>query len=483
MTLLPFEWPAGEGPVHLRLAGALRAAITNGRLPPGARLPASRILAVDLQVSRWVVTEAYEQLKAEGYLAARTGSGTTVAATHRGVPDPPPGPTVHRPPATATLVDLAPNLPDLRAFPRSLWRSALTHALDTLSTRELGYPDPLGDPELRRVLADYVRRVRGVPALPSDVVITNGTTGSIGLLFRALAATGGTRVALEDPGWPQLRAAAGGARLTAVPVPVDERGLRAALLAGLDVDSVCVTPSHQFPTGVVLAPERREQVLEWAARGGLLIEDDYDAEFRYGRRPVDALASIDAENVVYLGSVSKTLAPALQIGWMVLRGRHRAAAEPFLRDHRTGPPIIDQRALAWLIASGGYDRQLRRMRRSYQARRTELRARLAEAAPGAHITGPDAGLHVLLELGAIDEQTFMAALARRGLAATALDECRIRRTGPSGVLIGYGNLPVAGMRGVATAVGAAVAEAAGRPRTPAPSPDRDQPARPSAHRR
>lgn len=455
MTLLPFEWVATPGPLSQRLAASIRAAITAGRLAPGARLPAGRALADDLQVSRWVVTEAYEQLKAEGYLASRTGSGTTVAATHRLGPAPGerrPSP----PPPPAADVDLSPNLPDLRSFPRATWKAALRRAVDGMTARDLGYPDPLGDRELRRVLAEYLRRVRGLAADPSDVLVTSGTAHSLSVLFRALVAGGGCRLGVEDPSWPRLLQTAGRSGLSTVPVPVDERGLRCAALSGLALDAVCVTPAHQFPTGVVLAPERREQLLAWTGGRRLVIEDDYDAEFRYGRRPVVALASLGQDGVAYLGSSSKTLAPALRIGWMVLRGPHRAAAAQILGDDRTGPSTIEQRALATLIEDGAYDRHVRRMRRTYRARRAELVDVLSRAAPHVRVGGLDAGLHLLLDVPPADEGVVVDALASRGLRATPLGDCRVAAGGRSGVLIGYGNLLATRVPAVAEAVGAAL---------------------------
>ncbi|WP_448609570.1 MocR-like pyridoxine biosynthesis transcription factor PdxR [Geodermatophilus sp. URMC 60] len=439
MTLLPFPWEAARGPVSHRLAAALRAAITDGRLVPGERLPASRTLAEDLRVSRWVVTEVYDQLKAEGYLTARTGSGTTVSATHRprAIAD-----VVREPSSTPSAeVDLSPNLPDLRSFPRAMWKAALRRAVDSLTVADLGYPQPLGDRELRRVLADHLRRVRGLDADPADVVVTSGTAHSLGLLFRVLAAGGGRRLGVEDPSWPRLLQTARRVGLERVPVPVDERGLQVDVLDDLALDAVCVAPAHQFPTGVVLAPERRERLLSWAGADRLVVEDDYDAEFRYGRPPVAALASLQPDAVAYLGSTSKTLVPAVRIGWMVLSGRHRRAVERVLTDERAGPSTIEQRALALLLADGGYDRHVRRMRRAYRARRAGLVTALSGVAPELRVRGLDAGLHLLLEVPPDDERALAAELVRRGLRVMAVGDCRLTSTGPSGVLVGYGNLP------------------------------------------
>jgi GntR family transcriptional regulator/MocR family aminotransferase len=452
VTALPFEWRDGPGPAHARLAASLRAAVTSGRLRPGERLPASRVLAEELAVSRWVVTEAYEQLKAEGHLVGRSGSGTVVAAQH--LPEPP----IRRAPPPAEpprlTQNLTPNLPDLRAFPSTRWRAAVTAALAELTPAELGYPELLGDPRLRQVLADYLRRVRGLRAQADDVVVTSGTGHSLALVLRALAASGARRLAVEDPGWARLGPAALAAGVDPVPVPVDADGLRTDLLAA---DAAFVTPAHQFPTGVALAPSRRQQLLEWAAGGGLVLEDDYDAEFRFDRRPVGALAALGPQHVAYLGSTSKTLVPGLRIGWMVLPPRWRQAVTEVVRQDPAGPSTLDQRALALLVEAGDYDRHLRRMRRSYASRRAALVSCLAEAVPAARVVGLDAGVHCLLDVGDVDDAGLASRLARQGVQVMALSECRWT-PGPGGILLGYANLPEHAMPEVAAQVARALRE-------------------------
>jgi GntR family transcriptional regulator/MocR family aminotransferase len=462
VTGLLVTWdPDGDGPAHQRLAAALRAQVNDGRLIPGERLPPSRILADDLGLSRWVVTEAYDQLKAEGYLRARVGSGTVVAGRPlpQAAADRPPGsgPPPLDVPAALGMTDLSPALPDLSSFPRTAWRAALTKALATAGDAELGYPDPIGSPVLRATTAAYLRRVRGLDPAPERLHVTQGVRNAVALLCRALRAGGARRVAVEDPCWPRLRDIARGAGLDAVPVPVDGDGMRVGLLHGLDVDAVFVTPTHQFPAGVPLSASRRLALVEWAdAPGRLVVEDDYDAEFRYDRRPVGALAALAPGRVVYLGSASKTLSPALHLGWMVAPD-HLDEPLAAARDGiGTLAPTPDQLALAHLISSGAFDRHLRRMRRLYRRRRTAMLAALSGALPGAVAAGMDAGVHVLWRLpDGTDEAGVLARARSRGLTLLGLSECRVGPGGPA-LVLGYGNVPehraLAGARALADAL-------------------------------
>ncbi len=394
-------------------------------------------------MSRWVVTDAYQQLTAEGYLSGRTGAGTFVADVNPAAQDLPRAAAPHpaQPQARVGQYDLRPNLPDLRSFPHAPWRAAATRAVTSLGPRELGYPDSHGDSALRRVLADYLRRVRGLATDPTDLLITSGTTRSLSVLFRALARNGPSRVAVEDPGWPQVPAALRTAGLEPVPVPVDTDGLTTDPLCALEVQAVCVTPAHQFPTGVALAAPRRQQLLEWATGSRLVIEDDYDAEFRYDRRPVAALAALVGQRVAYLGSCSKTLAPGVRIGWLVVPGRTGSAVQEVLADDPAGPSTMDQRTLAELIASGAYDTHLRRMRTAYRSRRTAFIHALRTAMPTARIVGLEAGVHCLLELDDADDTAAAHQLAQQGITAMPLSACRNVPTRSAGLLLGYANLP------------------------------------------
>jgi GntR family transcriptional regulator/MocR family aminotransferase len=462
VTLLPFAWDDAPGPLSQRLAASLREAVTVGRLTAGERLPASRILAQDLGVSRWVVTDAYQQLTAEGYLSGRTGAGTFVADVHPPAQDLPGARARHQAQvqAHAGQYDLRPNLPDLRSFPHAPWRAAAARAVASLGPRELGYPDPHGDLALRRVLADYLRRVRGLAVDPADLLITSGTTHSLSVLFRALSRTGQTRVAVEDPGWPRVPAALRTAGLEPVPVPVDADGLTTDRLSALDVQAVCVTPAHQFPTGVAMSAPRRQQLLEWATGSRLVVEDDYDAEFRYDRRPVSALAALGGPRVVYLGSCSKTLAPGVRIGWLIAPGSTGSAVQEVLGSDPAGPSTMDQRTLAELIASGAYDTHLRRMRTSYRNRRAEFLSSLRAALPAARIAGLKAGVHCLLELDGADDTAAAHQLAQQGISVMPLSACRHLPTQPQGLLLGYANLPSHHHRRVAQAVAAVVTSSA-----------------------
>jgi GntR family transcriptional regulator/MocR family aminotransferase len=438
-TLLELD-EGRSGPLHARLSGALREAIRGGRLPAGSALPPSRALAEDLGCSRWVVTEAYAQLAAEGYLEARVGSGTRVRAGGQAAADRPPP---EAPPARAPRIDLAPGLPDLRAFPLSRWVSALRAVASTLPYAELGYPDPTGHPRLRRVLAEYLGRVRGAVADPAHLTVCRGVADGTGRLCLALRAAGVEALAVEEPGWHRLRDAAASAGLRVVAVPVDSEGVRVAdLEADPAVRAVLVSPTHQFPTGVVLSPARRAAVLEWARRvDGLVLEDDYDAEFRYDRRPVGTLQGTDPSRVVLLGSVSKTLSPALGIGWVLTpsawTGRLRATAGQW-----AWPSTLDQLTFATFLQGGDYDRHLRAARRRYRVRRDRLVQTLASHLPDAELLGVAAGLHLLVHLDTeVDPAAVVDRAAANGIRVANLATYRSRpdAIGP-GLVLGYGNL-------------------------------------------
>jgi GntR family transcriptional regulator / MocR family aminotransferase len=457
-TLLELEG-GRRGPRHARLSGALREAIRDGRLPAGSALPPSRQLAADLGCSRWVVTEAYAQLTAEGYLDARVGSGTRVRPLGRAAAG---QPAPAAPPARAPRIDLAPGLPDLRAFPLGRWVSALRSVAATLPYHELGYPDPAGHPRLRQVLAGYLARVRGALVDPADVTVCRGVTDGTTRVCLALRAAGVGAVAVEDPGWHRLREAAAGAGLRVVPTRVDGHGLR---VGDLDDDpavrAVIVSPTHQFPTGVVLTAERRAALLDWARRvDGLILEDDYDAEFRYDRRPVGTMQGTDRSRVVLLGSLSKTLSPALGIGWVVAPPAWVEALRA-TTGQLAGPPTLDQLALAAFLQAGAYDRHLRAARARYRRRRDRLVQALGERLPDARLLGVAAGLHLLVHL---DPRVDCAAVVRRsatgGMRVANLDTYRCRDDAiDPGLVLGYGNLADGQLDEAVALLAATVAEA------------------------
>jgi GntR family transcriptional regulator/MocR family aminotransferase len=449
------------GALHARLAEAFRAAIRGGVLPPGGLLPPSRLLAADLGCSRWTVTEVYQQLVAEGYAHSRAGSGTRVAALSGALPPPVPEPA---PPPVAAGLDLAPGLPDLRAFPVERWLGAMRAATSALPYHRFGYPILGGEPALRQILADYLRRVRGADTHPEDITVCTGVSDAVTRLCVAVRAAGWDSVAVEDPGWTRLRQAITATGLRVVPVPVDEQGLRVDTLADTPgVRMIVVSPAHQFPTGVVLSPARRAALLAWARRvDGLIVEDDYDAEFRYDRRPVGALHGADPRHVALTGSLSKTLSPALGLGWLATPQRWTG---PVRTMQQAAPGVLDQLALAEFVGSGGYDRHLRAARRSYRTRRDTLLAALDRRLPGHAVSGAAAGLHLLLRgaAGDGDAREVVTGAARAGVRIACVRQYRVaNRALDAALVLGYGNLATGDVDEAVTRL----ATVAGRLRTP-----------------
>jgi len=431
---------ATKEPLGAQLQRELRDAIRSGRLPADERLPSSRALATELGVSRGLVVDTYAQLEAEGYLVTQVGSGTRVATDVAEVPRPRPAP----PPAPRLDVDFEYGIPDLGAFPMRDWLWALAEAGRTTTIGGMGDEIEGGSPELRRVLASYLGRVRGSCAEPGDIVVTAGFRQGLNIVLRALAGTGITHVALEDPGPREGPAIVERSGQVPVPVPVDERGIDVDALAATRARVVVLTPAHQCPTGVVLAPERRHALMAWAERvDGVVLEDDYDAEFRYDRQPVGSLQGLAPDRVIAMGSVSKTLAPALRMGWMVVpRALMPVVAEEKLLAGR-GAPGLDQVALARLIESGRFDKHLRRMRAVYDQRRTVLVEALAEHVPGVELSGLAAGCHAVLPLPAgSDEEAVAEEARRRGIGVYGMARYRIVPDPqvPPSLVLGFGNV-------------------------------------------
>ena len=426
-------------PLGSQLERELREAIRSGRLGTGERLPSSRALAGELGVSRGLVLDCYQQLQAEGYLTTRTGSATRVAAGAYLQPAPPMQAAL----PSQLAVDFRPGLPDLSSFPRRDWLWALREAAREAPTDAFGYGDPRGSAALREVLAAYLRRVRGAVADPERLVICSGFAQGLNLILRALARTGVRRVAVEDPGDLDQPAIAARAGLQPVPVRVDQEGVDVAALAASDARAVVLTPAHQSPTGVVLAAQRRQALVAWAnERDATIIEDDYDAEFRYDREPVGAVQGLAPDRVALLGTVSKSLAPAIRLGWIVCPAAlaETIAQEKDLDDR--GSPALDQLALATLVQSGRYDRHLRRMRASYARRRATLVDALTDHAPQVELHGLAAGFHAVAHLpDSLSEPAVISAARARAIGLYGMS--RYRSSGaisPPQLVLGFGNL-------------------------------------------
>jgi GntR family transcriptional regulator/MocR family aminotransferase len=407
---------AGGVPLHEQLEGALREAIRDGRLAAGMRLPSSRALAAELEISRGVVSAAYGQLVAGGYLEVRQGAPVRVARavrTHAARPAPPP--LVQR-----FAYDFDPGLPDLAGFPRDRWLRSLRSAWRDSAFDAVGHGDPRGTPELRGALAEYLWRVRGALADPELMIICNGFRQSLSLVCRWLAAGGIEQVALEDPGWHAARLIVEDAGLEVTPIPVDEDGIDVAALARSGAGAVVVTPAHQFPTGAVLSASRRAALIDWAERGdGLIIEDDYDAELCRGR--VGALQGLAPDRVLHIGSASNRLAPGMRLGWMLPPSWLSWALISAKAVEDGGSEIAGQLALADFIRRGELEAHLRRMRLRYERRRQALISAVGRSLPEFRPSGAAGGLHTLVDLPAdVDEPALVAAAARRGVGIEGL---------------------------------------------------------------
>ncbi|MGW2646037.1 MocR-like pyridoxine biosynthesis transcription factor PdxR [Streptomyces sp. NPDC001393] len=442
---------AGPGGRRAALTRALREAVRSGRLAPGTRLPPYRSLAADLGVARNTVADAYAELVAEGWLTARQGSGTRVAM---GVPLTPFGqsgrakplrhavrtPVKAPPRARGPRHELRQGAPDASAFPRTAWSACYRRALQAAPAEAFGPGDPAGRRELREALTEYLARARGVRTEPDRIVVCSGFAHALRLLF-GQGAGGVLRgpLGVEAYGLDFHRGLLTTAGVRTVPLPLDEDGARVDALGR--ERAVLLTPAHQFPTGGPLHPERRAAVIDWArARGTVVLEDDYDGEFRYDRKPVGALQGLDPERVIHLGSVSKSLSPALRLGWMVLPERYVGPVLAAKGEREGWASVLDQLALAEFIVSGSYDRHVRRMRQRYRHRRDRLVAALAEHAPHVQVTGIAAGLHAVLRLPPGTERSAVKAAAWQGIALDGLAAFRhpeAAATVGDGLVVGY----------------------------------------------
>ena len=443
--LIRLDRDSGQ-PLRAQLEDHLREAIRGGRLPGGERLPSSRELARELGVSRGLVQDCYHQLLAEGYLTSRTGSATRVAQFASAQPPPSPAPA---PPRPALIADFRAGVPDLASFPREDWVRAVRAACANVANADLDYGDPRGHALLRRVLAGYLGRVRAAAAAPGQLIVSSGFAQGINLVLRALVEAGVRCAAFEDPGYGSvensetLRAAAQlGLRL--VHVPVDEHGIDVDAVAASGAQAVVVTPAHQSPTGVVLAARRRQALVDWAVReDAFIIEDDYDSEFRYDREPVGVLQGLAPGRVFTIGTVSKTLAPAVRLGWILAPPALAAAVAAHKQVDDRGSSTLDQFALAELLGSGRYDRHLRRMRSLYAVRRTALVDAVAQHAPDLRLTGLAAGFHAVAHLPPHAREHEVVAAARERLVGLhAMGDYRAAdRDAPAQLVLGFGNVP------------------------------------------
>lgn len=465
------------------LAQRLRQAITDRRLTVGSRLPSTRVLAAELRVSRGVVTEAYRRLAEDGHVEGRRRGGTVVVAAPPVVPRAPSasGPPRRTAPAHGPVprspfdgepgddvfdvlraadarIDLTPGRPDLSAFPRTAWLRAERAVLAELSAADLGYGDPRGAPRLRRAVADWLARSRGIRVEPDGILIVAGTAQALTLLSPVLLADGVTGVAVEDPSSLGTRQHLRHGGLATPPVPVDDNGVRVDALRATGARAVLLTPAHQFPTGVVTSGERRRELLHWAADGGLIVEDDYDAEHRYDRPPVPALRSLLADRLCYTGSVSKLLAPALRIGWMIPPPRHLDALTHAKRVTDLGNAVLPQLVLARLMETGQLERHLRLLRARHIRRRNAMIDAVTAHLPGAVVHGAAAGLHLTVTYAQDVPDTELAAAAlAHGVKCQPLSWHR-QLLGPPGLVLGYAADPPGAITEGMAALGRALRE-------------------------
>ncbi|MFF1559132.1 PLP-dependent aminotransferase family protein [Streptomyces sp. NPDC058279] len=444
---LHLDLTAGRG-LRAGLTEALREAARSGRLAPGTRLPSSRSLAADLAIARNTVAEAYAELVAEGWLTARQGSGTRVAerARPRRATPAPTAARVRPPARRGPAYSLIPGSPDLGSFPRAAWAAATRRALTAAPNDALGYAvDARGRVELREALAGYLARARGVYAEPERIVLCAGFAHGLMLMAKVLRARRVRDVAVEGYGLDIHRDLLTEAGLRTQPLRLDGAGARTDELPGTGAGAVLLTPAHQFPTGGALTPRRRAAAVDWArSTGGLILEDDYDGEFRYDRQPVGALQGLDPDRVVYLGTASKSLAPGLRMGWMVVPDAllEEVLAAKGHSDWTSG--AVEQLTLAEFIRSGAYDRHVRGMRTRYRRRRDAVVEAVSDRASVTGVAGIAAGLHVVLDLAPGMERPVLQAAAGQGLALAGLSAFRHPTTdlpAREAVVVGYGTPP------------------------------------------
>ncbi|HKP19190.1 MAG TPA: PLP-dependent aminotransferase family protein [Gaiellaceae bacterium] len=426
-------------PLREQLEERVRALIRSGVLEPGARLPSTRALAYDLDVSRGVVVSAYAQLAAEGFVRLRPGAVPLVAVTGRA-----PESVAYEPefPLVRARYNLRPDLPDLGLFPRADWLRSCRRSLAGTANADLSYGDPFGAIRLRSQLAPFLARTRGVLADADRTGIFSGATHALLVLGAVIRAAGAVRVGVEDPchRWRARVLAASG--LEVVGVPVDEHGVRVDALG--DVDAVLVSPDHNFPTGAVLSPDRRSALVDWAAAGDrLVIEDDHDGHFRYGGIQAGALQALAPEHVAYVGSASALLAPAVRLGWAVLPARLVAPVADHLFWTALATSRLTQFALAEMIERGYLDRHLRRSQAAYKRRRAVMLRSLARHFPDAEVGGAAIGLFVPVRIPG--ETRLLERARERWIALDGLNEHGLTPQ-PSGLVLGFAASPEPALR-------------------------------------
>lgn len=450
LQLDPRDVPRGERVSWL--VERLRTSIADGTLGLGTRLPATRVLADELGFARGTVEEAFRRLSEEGLLRANRGAGTSIATR-------PAAPAARTAP-TATdstdesLIDLSAGVPDLSSFPRAAWLRTERQVLDTATDRQLGYAPPQGLTELRTELATWLARSRGVLTTPDQIVITGGVTGSLSALYQVLQNRGHSTVAIEDPGAEGNRRILQRWASSVLPIAVDDQGIDAGELQQSSADLAVITPAHQYPTGVVLSSERRRRVVEWArTAGGMIIEDDYDAEYRYDRSPVRAMQPLAPEVISYTASLSKILAPALRLGWVVVPPRLVDEIVEVRWATDLGTPALPQLVLAELLRNGTLARQLRSMRARHRNRRDVAVAAVRTELPGCAVRGIAAGIHLFIDLPASTDDVAIAARARHaGVLIRPLSDHRMT-PGPPGLVLAYANHSLAVLRSAIARIG------------------------------
>jgi GntR family transcriptional regulator / MocR family aminotransferase len=425
----------GAVPFQRQIQTSIQNGIGSGRLPPGSSLPPTRALAADLGVSRGVVVEAYEQLVAEGYLISRMGGYTQIAPER-------PRSSARVAPPQMPRIDFRYGRADVSLFPRTAWLRSVRRVFIETASERFNYLPGRGLPELHDALASYLNRVRGTSARPDHIVICSGYAQGLRLVMQVLAASGARRIAVEDPSSDDNARVAESEGLEVVGVPTGDDGLRVDALDQIAADAIVLTPSHQWPTGAVLSAEARARVVSWATRRrALIVEDDYDSEYRYDRDPIAAMQGMAPDHVVYAGTASKTLAPGLRLGWLVVPGHlvDAIAARKLAADR--GSPVIDQLTFADFLDHGEFDRQLRRKRPVYRRRRDTLLQAIERHVPELRPTGVSAGFHLVAWLPPdLDEESVIAAAARRGVGVYGVAPYRLSRGGDPGLIFGYAGL-------------------------------------------